>query len=142
MADAWFEKDQYSTLRKEVENCMSELATLEKACIGGVAAIFAWVAKDSGSYVGFEKFAWLVPSIIPMYGALKAQAIAAHLDVLGKFLGKIEVAQLPQNPKVEGWQEYFERDSSYGVRTRVARSAWLAFTILTVIGSVVGFAKA
>jgi hypothetical protein len=141
VADAWFQKEEYTTLRKEVESCMSELGTLEKACVGGVAAIFAWVAKDSGSYDGFAKLAWLVPSVIPLYGSLKAKAIATHLDILGGYLRKIELAQLPDDSKVEGWQKYFE-GTSPGERTRAAKNAWLGFTILTILGSVVGFAKA
>jgi hypothetical protein len=134
MAENWFHKEEYATLRKEVENCMTELATLEKACVGGVAAISAWVAKDSGTYHGFAKLAWLVPSIIPIYGALKAKAIASHLNVLGDYLRKIEEANLTSESKVEGWQKYFEAHSP-GERTRIATGAWLVFTLLTVLGS-------
>jgi len=138
MSDSWFPKEEYTTLRKEVEDCMRELATLEKVCVGGVAAIFAWVAKDSGSYQGFAKFAWLVPSLIPIYGMMKAKAIELHLKVLGGYLRQIEISQLPSDAKVEGWQKYFE-DKSPGERTKTARGAWIAFTILTILGSLIGF---
>ena len=141
MSEPWFQKEEYATLRREVESCMSELATLEKLCVGGVAAIFAWVAKDSGSYQNFAKFAWFMPSIITIYGMLKSRAIGSHLNVLGGYLRKIEVSQLPPDAEVEGWEKYFQA-SSPGKRKKVTEYAWIAFAALTVIGSLVGFAGA
>ena len=139
MAENWFNKDEYATLRKEVENCMTELGTLEKTVVGGVAAIFAWVAKDGGDHNQIAALAWLVPSVIALYGGLKAKATEAHLKVLGDYLRKIEVAQLSTDSKVEGWQEYFEKNSP-GKRTQLAKEAWLGFIGLTVLASVIGFA--
>lgn len=84
--DSWFMKEEYLTLRKEVELNLEELSSLEKSCVGGVAAIFAWVATNSADLEGFGKFAWLVPILLPVFGALKAKAIGIHLGVLGKYL--------------------------------------------------------
>ena len=143
MTDTWFAKDEYATLRKEVESCMTELGTLEKACVGGVAAIFAWVAKEPRGPNHLLAMAWLIPSVIAVYGALKARAIESHLTVLGGYLRKIEISQIPpdskSDSKVEGWQEYF-RVNSPGKRTQLAKEAWIGFTILTVLVSVIGFA--
>ena len=140
MADSWFNKDEYATLRKEVENCMTELGTLEKTVVGGVAAIFAWVAKDGGGHNEIAALAWLVPTVIALYGGLKAKAIASHLEVLGGYLREIEVAQLPNDSKVIGWQAYFAKNSP-GKRTRLAKEAWIGFIGLTVLASAVGFAQ-
>jgi len=140
MADAWFQKDEYAALRKEVESCMAELATLEKVVVGGVAAIFAWVAKD-GIHAGhLAAVAWLVPTVVALYGGLKAKAIESHLAVLGGYLRKIEIAQLPPDSKVEGWQAYFEKNSP-GKRTQVTREAWVGLLVLTSLTSAIGFAK-
>lgn len=140
MADAWFQKDEYATLRKEVESCMTELATLEKVVVGGVATIFAWVAKDGAQADHLTAVAWLVPTVVALYGSLKAKAIQSHLAVLGGYLRKIEIAQLPADSKVEGWQDYFEKNSS-GKRTQVTKEAWVGLSVLTIITSVIGFAK-
>jgi hypothetical protein len=140
MPDAWFQKDEYATLRKEVESCMTELATLEKVVVGGVAAIFAWVAKDGAHAGHLAAVAWLVPTVVALYGGLKAKAIESHLNVLGGYLRKIEIAQLPPDAKMEGWQDYFDKNS-LGKRTQVTREAWLGLLVLTAITSAIGFAK-
>jgi len=141
MTENWFSKEEYATLRKEVESCMAELGTLEKACVGGVAAIFAWVAKESDGVNSIIALAWLTPSIIALYGLLKAKVIGTRLKVLGGYLREIEVAQIPPDTTPKGWQEYFERKSP-GERTQVAREAWLGFLVLTVIASAIGFIHA
>jgi hypothetical protein len=140
MSDAWFEKAEYATLRKEVESCMSELGTLEKTVVGGVAAIFAWAAKDGSMSGQLAAVAWMVPSVIALYGGLKAKAIASHLEVLGSYLREIEKTQIQQNSKVQGWQKYFKENGS-GKRTQITKEAWIGFFILTVITSVIGLAK-
>jgi hypothetical protein len=53
--------------------------------VGGVAVIFAWVAKDGSSAGHLAALAWLVPIVIAFYGGIKAKAIASHLDVLGGY---------------------------------------------------------
>lgn len=140
MSDNWFEKEEYATLRKEVESCMAELSSLEKTVVGSVATIFAWVAKDGANAGHLAGLAWLVPTVIALYGGLKAKAIASHLKVLGGYLREIESAQLPQSSKVQGWHRYFE-EKSPGERTHVTKEAWGGFFILTVITSFIGFAK-
>lgn len=137
MAEAWFQKEEYSTLRKEVENCMAELGTLEKAVVGGVAAIFAWVAKDGSSTGQLAFLTWIAPSVIAIYGGLKARAIASHLDLLGSYLRIIEKAQLPLDSKIQGWESYLEKNG-VGKRSKVARGAWFAFILLTLLGSYIG----
>ena len=140
MVDAWFQRDEYATLRKEVESCMSELGTLEKTVVGGIAAIFAWVAKDDSNAGVLAAIAWLIPSVIALYGGLKAKAIESHLKILSGYLRKIEEAQLPPDAKVEGWEKYFEHESP-GKRTQVAKDAWIGLLVLTVITSAIGFAR-
>ena len=88
MKDEWFQKEEYASLRKEVESCMSDLGALEKAVVGGIAVIFAWVAKDGASAGVVALVAWLTPSVIALYGGLKAKAIASHLAVLSGYLRK------------------------------------------------------
>jgi hypothetical protein len=140
MSDAWFQKDEYATLRKEVESCMTELASLEKVVVGGVAAIFAWVAKD-GAHSGYlAAVAWLVPTVVAPYGGLKEKAIESHLKILSGYLRKIEIAQLPPDSKVEGWEDYFEKNS-LGKRTQVSKEAWGGLLVLTALTSAIGFAN-
>ena len=139
MTDEWFQKEEYASLRKEVESCMSDLGALEKAVVGGIAVIFAWVAKDGASAGVIAAIAWLIPSVIALYGGLKAKAIASHLAVLSGYLRTIEDAQLPEGAKVEGWEKYSERTSP-GKRTRLAKQTWIGLLVLTVITGVFGFA--
>lgn len=140
MAETWFQKDEYATLRKEVENCMSELGTLEKAVVGGVAALFAWAAKDGANAGHLAAVAWMVPTALALYGGLKAKAIGSHLEVLGDYLRKIEEAELPTDAKAKGWQKYF-KENSPGERSKRTRQAWIGFFILTSVTSIIGVSK-
>lgn len=139
MAETWFQRDEYATLRKEVEDCMAELGTLERAVVGGVAALFAWAAKDGSSVPHLAAIVWLGPTVLAVYGGLKARAIRAHLDVLGGYLRQIEEFQLARDAGPAGWQEYF-RHNSPGARSKLAIWAWLGFIVLTFSTGLVGFA--
>lgn len=140
MADSWFQKEEYLTLRKEVESNVAELANLEKLCVGGVAGIFAWVSKNSGDLNGFENFAWMVPSLLPVFGMLKANAIGVHLGILGDYLLKIERAQLTEGMNPEGWESYFQNNGT-SERAKQAKLRWKALAWVTLSGSTVGLVQ-
>ena len=51
MGDPWLSKEEYIALQKEVQGGMAELARLERTCVLGVAAIFAWLVKIGRAHV-------------------------------------------------------------------------------------------
>ena len=57
-SDSGIDKEEYQTLRKEVETAMSELNTLETAGLVAVAGIFAWLFANAGKLP--DSAAWYI----------------------------------------------------------------------------------
>lgn len=132
MTEPTLQNDEYAALHKEATSCMSELAMLERACVIGAAAIFAWVATNAESLVGFAGLVWWVPVAIAAYGGLKALAIRRHIAAVGGYLQELE-GQVAGG----GLQKHFGR--RWGARRGLSAAAWLLFACLTVAGSTLGF---
>ena len=104
-----FVKEEYLSLRKEIENCIAEMSSLERNCVIAAAVAFAWVATQSmNSAVAL--IAWLLPSVIPGLGVLRALAIRSRLSTLSEYIKTIEKAQLPYDTPVIGWEHYLLLD--------------------------------
>lgn len=136
MADPWLPKEEYIALHEEVRGAMAELARLERTCVLGVAALFAWLVRGAGDYAGYEGLVWLLPIIVPAYGSLKAWAVHTRLTLLGNYLRKLEGRA---SPGEERCQTYLARERSKA-RTVVTLAAWAFFLAVTLAGSAFGFA--
>jgi hypothetical protein len=134
MTDPTLPKDEYAALHSEATACMAELASLERGCIIGAAIVFAWVATNSQSLVGFAGLVWAVPVAIAVFGGLKALAIGRHLSALGRSLEALE-------PQVRADGDRWPRQFGRRWRTRrwASAAAWLLFVGLTVTGSLLGY---
>jgi hypothetical protein len=126
-------REQYPALHNEAVACMAELASLERGCIVGAGAVFAWVATNAEALVGYAGLVWAVPVAIVAYGSLKALAIRRHISVLGAYLEELEF----QAGGGDRWQKYFGR--RWHTRRWASAVAWLAFVALTVTGSTLGY---
>jgi hypothetical protein len=134
MADAWLPRERYIALRHELRVAATELARIELACVLAVAFIFAWLARDSGGYAGYQGLVWLVPILVPAFGLLKARAIQAHMRRLRDELAGLEAAAA-----VEGQGRPEPSGSLPGGGTGIAMPAWILFLLLTIAGSALGF---
>ena len=63
MADPWLTREEYVALHQEMRGAMAELARLERACVLGVAALFAWLVRGAGDYVGYQGLVWFLSLI-------------------------------------------------------------------------------
>ena len=127
-------KDEYAALHDEATTCMAELASLERACIVGASIVFAWVATNSQSLVGFAGLVWGVPVAIAVYGGLKALAISRHISALGRSLEDLEVQLYRGGERVP--KQFARR---WRTRRWASIAAWLLFIGLTVAGSNLGY---
>jgi hypothetical protein len=134
MTEATLLKEEYAALHNEATRCMAELALLERSCVIGAAAVFAWVATHAEILVGYAGLVWMLPVAIAAYGSLKALAIRRHISVLGACLKELE------GPPADGrWQKHFGR--RWAARRWPSVMAWLLFTGMTVVGSTLGFVQ-
>lgn len=127
-------KDEYAALHNEANACMAELASLQRGCIFSAAIVFAWVATNSQSLVGFSGLVWAVPVAIAVLGSLKALAIGRHIAAVGRSLKEIET-QLYGN--VDRSPKQFAR--RWRARRWASAAAWLLFIGLTVSGGALGY---
>ena len=126
---------EYAALHNEAASCMAELALLERSCVIGATAVFAWVATNAEVLVGFAGLLWLVPIAIAAYGSLKSLAIRRHISVLGGYLKELE----GQAVGGDQGQKHFGR--RWRARRWPSAVAWLLFVGLTVVGSTLGFVQ-
>jgi hypothetical protein len=122
-------KEEFLALRREVEAQVAETRRIELAAIGGVAAIYAWLATHSPIY-GIEEWAWLLPILLPLFGGFRSRAIGYRIDDIREYLQKIE-KEIPKDRNlVGGWETFLAQPSR---RKYIAKSAWAYWIILLVI---------
>ena len=139
-SDFDFLKEEYLTLRKEIEAVILELRQLERNCVIAVALAFTWVATQTLK-PEIAQVAWLVPSLIPIYGAIRARAIGKHLKVMGQYVKSIENVAIPAGLGIVGWEHYLEANSR-GAQSGATKQLWVALILLSLFMSVIGFWKA
>lgn len=134
-----FVKEEYLTLRKEVESTVLELRQFERNCIIALALSFTWIATRQ-MVIEIALIAWFVPSLIPIYGALRSRAIEMHLDNLGAYLKTIEKAYIPANTVV-GWEHHLSQNKSIPLRD-ASRRLWYILLLLSLAIGIIGVIQA
>lgn len=133
-------KEEYLSLRKEVENDLKELSDLERNCVIAAATAYAWIATTATPSVPLVRAAWLLPIALPIYGAARSFAIGQHLHFVGKYIKGIESKHFPAaiDKPQDGWQHYFEANGR-SVTTKIRKQFWFWFLALTAICSGLGY---
>lgn len=133
-------KEEYQTLRKEVETAMSELNTLESGALLAVAGIFTWLVTHK--LEGFIRLGWFIPFALVAFCILRAWAINRHLGWLGEYLMGHEEIHI--QPHLLGWEHFLSKPqnglkSRRGFRGRITYIFWGALLIVTIGGGVIGY---
>jgi hypothetical protein len=135
-------KEEYQTLRKEVETAMSELNSLESGALITVAGIFAWLFTHKVE--GVIVLGWFIPFALVFFCILRAWTINRHLGWLGEYLKRYETALI--KPPLSGWEHFLSESpegstkSRRGLRGSVTYFFWGFLLIATLAGAVVGCA--
>jgi hypothetical protein len=131
-------KEEYLSLRKEIETQLSELSALERNSLLAIAAVYSWLVVHSGGADGhqyvFTPKAWAIPVLIAIFGALRAYSINLHLGMMGRYLREVEVDSRRRGelPESLGWEHYFE-SASRGAQTKVRMAFWGALVLVTLL---------
>jgi hypothetical protein len=131
MADFDLRKEDYLTLRKEIETQMTELGQLERNCVLAAAAVYAWLVKD-GANSAIAQFGWYIPVLFPLFGGLRSLSLGLHVFALGRYLFEIESAHLTEQQLPRGW-EHFRKNDRPWIRTVITVTFWVAFLIVTAV---------
>lgn len=132
-----FLKEEYLTLRKEVEAAVAELASLERNAILAIAAIYSWLVTAKLA-IPFSYLAWSIPILISLFSALRSFNVGQHLQRLSDYIKKIEVEVSQSNQHAKGWEHFHSDKTKNKHRTKITVAFWLcliAVTLLVFIGA-------
>lgn len=136
------QKEEYLSLRREIENYLAELASLERNCVIAVATAYTWIATTTTLQTSFARIAWFIPVLLPLFGGLRSCTIGKHLRVIGIYIRLIETKILSCSDHKQrcGWEHYFKK---YGntQTTRLRIFFWITFLIFSVSISSIGYSE-
>jgi hypothetical protein len=129
-------KEEYISLRKEIEAMLLELSTLERSCVLAIAAVYAWLAAPIATHQSLSPFhsavAWGAPFFLAFFGALRAYSINKHFGTVGEYISKIEDVTKKEDPTFEGWEHFFASDDRRGIQTRIRMWFWACLIAATL----------
>ena len=126
-----FKKEEYLTLRKEIETHMDELGKLERNCVLVSGAIYAWLAVH-GTNDSFFKLGWYIPSLFAVFGGLRSLSLAIHVKNLGLYIQQIERSELSDQQGPKGWEHYLESKPRL-IRPSFEALFWIVFFAVTLL---------
>ncbi len=132
MTNFEFMKEEYLTLRREIEASVSELATLERQCVLATAAIYTWLVTAGLKGGAVTQLAWSIPVIISVFGALRSFSTGQHLRRLSCYIQEIENEVAQSNKHAKGWEHFHSLATLNKFRTKVRITAWLTLIALTI----------
>jgi hypothetical protein len=137
MADFDLRKEEYLTLRKEIETQMTELGQLERNCVLAAAVVYAWLVKD-GAETSIAKAGWFIPVLFALFGALRSLSVGRHLFALGHYIHQIESAHLTDPNLPKGWEHFLAApEQKRRTRTAITISFWVAFLAATTVAAAI-----
>jgi hypothetical protein len=133
-------KEEFLSLRKEIENCLAELSNLERDCVIAAATAYAWIATNAHASP-IVNTAWLIPVLIPAYGASRSSSIGEQLSTLGRYIRQAEKKLFPGaegDSSQDGWEHFFQaqRDTT---STPTRKNFWYAFLLVSAVCSLIGY---
>jgi len=127
-----FIKEEYLTLRKEVEAAVTELALMERYCLIAVAGIYTWLLPQVLKE-GLPAWSLWIPSVLVLFGALRSLTGGLHLQRLSGYIKKIELEYSKENEYATGWEHYHSELTKNKLRTKVTFMFWSVFFIVTLV---------
>ncbi len=123
-------KEEYLTLRKEIETHMIELGQLERNCVLAAAGVYAWLVKD-GINSPIAAIGWYIPVLFAVFGGMRSVSLGLHLISLGKYIMQIESTHFVDKSKPQGWEHHLASTKS-PIRRISSVAFWIVFLLTTV----------
>lgn len=127
-----FLKEEYLTLRKEVEAAVAELASLERNAILATAAIYSWLVTAKLT-IPLSYLAWSIPILISLFSALRSFNVGQHLQCLSIYIKKIEIEASRSNQHAKGWEHFHSEKTKNNNRTKTTFAFWLCLILVTLL---------
>jgi hypothetical protein len=126
------QKEEYISLRKEIENSLADLSGLEKNRLVAVAAVYVWLVSQTPP-TGFDKsMGWGVPILLAMFGALRSYSLSQQLDIIGAYIREIEKLNKPGGEVAVGWETFFQKEGKR-TQTKIRKGFWGVLSLFTLV---------
>lgn len=125
-------KEEYLSLRKEIEGSLSDLSTLENNSLLAIAAVYSWLASQGTLDHFFKLIAASSPVFIAVFGALRAYSVNKHLGLIGLYIKRVEAVTRSGDSDFSGWEHFFEK-ASRGDQTKVRIGFWFILAAATLL---------
>lgn len=118
---------EYGTLRKEIEDALSEISAIERYALIGAATVWTWLLTNSNAMQpAASQLAWCIPVVLAIFGGLKSLGLFMHVTVVGKYIEKHLESRLNL-----GWQAYFK--NKFGIRFVISCVFWVALFVVALV---------
>jgi hypothetical protein len=123
-----FHKEEYQSLRKEIEASVREARDLEKYALLATAAVWTWLAAK-GRHVTNPQFNW-IPAVIVILAIVRSVALLLSIRKIAAYIQTVEAEFACHPPK--GWETFVgnPRDHSIWMSSAVF---WLCLLIATCL---------
>ena len=126
------QKEEYLSLRKEVENALADLSSLERNCLLAIAAVYVWLVSQTLLSVSDKWLGWAVPVLLAVFGALRCYSIGRQLGLIGQYLRELEKLNKPGGESLIGWETFFD-NVGRPLQTKIRIWFWGVLISFTVV---------
>ncbi|HEY3415268.1 MAG TPA: hypothetical protein VGM23_00160 [Armatimonadota bacterium] len=120
--------EEYIQLMEDRINRIKEIRQLEVLVVGGLAAIYAWLASVHISSLVL----WFAPVLLPLFGLYRALMLKRSVGKLNAYIRKLEAVFNQDSPGLEGFESWRAVNPPSGV-TRSSLVFWCILVLLTLI---------
>jgi hypothetical protein len=129
------QKEEYLSLRKEIEGMLAELSSLERNAILACAAVYSFITTYAIDKNGLTPFyravAFGTPVFISVFSALRAWSLNQHFGTLSTYMTKVEEVTALREEGFIGWEHFFAKDWRRGTQTRMRMGFWIFLVVAT-----------
>jgi len=120
--------EEYKQLMEDRISRVKEIRTMEVLAIGGVSAIYAWLASINN----VPPILWYLPVLIPVFAFYRALMMRNSIAILNEYIRRLEDQFNKSKPELEGFESWRAKRQPSGV-TRSTYIFWIALIVITLL---------
>jgi hypothetical protein len=124
--------EEYKQLIEDRISRIKEIRQLEILVVGGLAAVYAWLASMHTTSLAL----WSAPILLPAFGLYRALMLRRSVGKLNEYIRKLEAVLNRDTPELEGFETWRAGGSPSGV-TKSSFVFWSLLVALAVLAPIV-----
>jgi len=117
--------EEYKTLRTQIDIAMSQMSTVERWVMVGIAAVWAWLSASRTLPASkVSEFAWWIPLFLAVSGAAQSWALRRDIGFICRYLQ----SELEERLSLR-WEQWY--GNQRGARPRLGMWYWTFLVGLT-----------